>query len=67
MANFLTVEDSLQLAAGSSTARIFLYYGMLKPILMTPIYGPFFDVCQGEKAHMGFALIFEAIANILSR
>jgi hypothetical protein len=26
-----------------------------------------FDVCQGEKGHMGFALIFEAIVNILLR
>jgi hypothetical protein len=26
-----------------------------------------FDVCQAEKGHMGFALIFEAIANILVR
>jgi hypothetical protein len=51
----------------SSIARIFLYYKVLKAIRMTPIYGPFFNVCQGEKGHMGFALIFEAIANILLR
>jgi len=49
----------------SSIARIFLYYSVLKAIRMTPIYGLFLNVCQGEKGHVGFALIFEPIANIL--
>jgi hypothetical protein len=34
---------------------------------MISIYRPFFDVCQGEKGPMAFALIFEAIVNILLR